>query len=151
MTDFAKGRIDPLIDDNPDTIGTWIRDTDCGRREKIWNCFLYLRGMSARTGLKSVPVDFIVIDEFDEAVRTMIDMAMERMAHSEHREVMKLSNPTLPDYGIDKAFQETDQRFWLLKCDDLRRVHLPGRHLPGLPSRGRRPGHPGLHQVPGRA
>ena len=38
------------------------------------------------------------------------------MAHSEFKEVWKLSNPTLPDYGIDKAFQETDQRYWLLKC-----------------------------------
>lgn len=28
----------------------------------------------------------------------------------------KLSNPTLPDYGIDKAFRETDQRHYLLKC-----------------------------------
>jgi hypothetical protein len=43
-------------------------------------------------------------------------MAMERMAHSQYREVMQLSNPTLPDYGIDKAFQITDQRYWLLKC-----------------------------------
>ena len=33
------------------------------------------------------------------------------------KEVLKLSNPTLPDYGIDKAFQETDQRYWLLKCE----------------------------------
>jgi hypothetical protein len=116
VTDFAKGRIDPLIHDNPDTIGSWIRDTDSAGVKRIWNCFLYLRGMRARTGLKSVPVDFLVVDELDEAVQDMLDMAMERMSHSEHREVMKLSNPTLPDYGIDKAFQETDQRFWLLKC-----------------------------------
>lgn len=40
-----------------------------------------------------------------------------QMGHSEFKEVLKLSNPTLPDYGIDKAFQETDQRFWLLKCE----------------------------------
>jgi len=39
------------------------------------------------------------------------------MSHSEYKEVWKLSNPTLPDYGIDKAFQETDQRHWLLKCE----------------------------------
>ena len=32
------------------------------------------------------------------------------------RKALKLSNPTIPDYGIDKAFQETDQRYWLLKC-----------------------------------
>jgi len=30
--------------------------------------------------------------------------------------VLKLSNPTIPDYGIDAAFQQTDQRYWLLKC-----------------------------------
>jgi phage terminase large subunit GpA-like protein len=53
----------------------------------------------------------------DEAPQNAIDMAMERMAHSEHREVLKLSNPRLPDYGIDKAFQETDQRYWLLKYE----------------------------------
>ena len=59
----------------------------------------------------------IIFDELDEAPQNSVDMAMERMAHSEHREVLKLSNPTLPDYGIDKAFQETDQRYWLLKCE----------------------------------
>lgn len=117
VTDFAKGRIDPLINDNPETIGAWIRDTDSANVKRIWNCFLYLRGMRTRTGLKSVPVDLVCFDELDEAPQDMVDMAMERMAHSEHREVMKLSNPTLPDYGIDKAFQETDQRFWLLKCE----------------------------------
>jgi hypothetical protein len=117
VTDFSKGRIDPLIDENPDTIGKWLRDTDSANVKRIWNSFLYLRGMRSRTGLKSVPVDFIIFDELDEAPQNAIDMAMERMGHSEYREVLKLSNPTLPDYGIDKAFQETDQRYWLLKCE----------------------------------
>ena len=117
VTDFSKGRIDPLIDENPETIGKWIRDTDAANIKRIWNAFLYLRGMKSRVGLKSVPVDFTVFDELDEASQNAVDMAMERMGHSEIREVLKLSNPTLPDYGIDKAFQETDQRYWLLKCD----------------------------------
>lgn len=116
VTDFSKARIDPLIDENPDTIGRWLKDTDAANVKRIWNCFLYLRGMKARTGLKSVPADFIVFDELDEAPQNAVDMAMERMGHSEFKEVLKLSNPTLPDYGIDKAFQETDQRYWLLKC-----------------------------------
>ncbi len=117
VTDFSKGRIDPLIDDNPDTIGKWMKDADSANVKRIWNCFLYLRGMKTRTGLKSVPVDFIIFDELDEAPQNAVDMAMERMGHSEFKEVLKLSNPTLPDYGIDKAFQETDQRYWLLKCE----------------------------------
>ncbi len=114
--DFSKSRISPLIEDNPETIGAWIRDTDAAGIKRIWNSFLYLRGMQSRVGLKSIPVDFIVFDELDEAPQNALDMAMERMAHSEFKKVLKLSNPTLPDYGIDKAFQETDQRYWLLKC-----------------------------------
>lgn len=117
VTDFSKGRIDPLIDDNPESIGKWIRDTDSANIKRIWNAFLYLRGMKSRVGLKSVPIDFTIFDELDEAPQNAIDMAMERMGHSVFKEVLKLSNPTLPDYGVDKAFQETDQRYWLLKCD----------------------------------
>ncbi len=117
VTDFSKGRVDPLIDENPDSIGKWIKDTDSANIKRIWNCFLYLRGMASRTGLKSVPADFIIFDELDEAPQNAVDMAMERMAHSEFKEVFQLSNPTLPDYGIDKAFQETDQQYWLLRCE----------------------------------
>jgi hypothetical protein len=116
VTDFSKGRIDPLIDDNPDTIGKWLRDTDSANVKRIWNSFLYLRGMKSRVGLKSIPADFIVFDELDEAPQNAVDMAMERMGHSEFRKVLKLSNPTLPDYGINKELQQTDQRYWLLKC-----------------------------------
>jgi hypothetical protein len=117
VIDFSKSRIDPLIDDNPDSIGSWIKDTDAAGIKRIWNSFLYLRGMQSRVGLKSIPVDLIIFDELDEAPQNSIDMAMERMAHSEFKEVLKLSNPTLPDYGIDRAFQETDQRYWLLRCE----------------------------------
>ena len=116
VTDFAKGRINPLIEDNPNTIGRWLQDTDSANIKQIWNAFLYLRGMKSRVGLKSVPIDIIVFDELDEAPQNAIDMAMARMAHSEIQETRKLSNPTLPDYGIDKAFQKSDQRYWLLKC-----------------------------------
>lgn len=117
VTDFSKGRIDPLIDENPDTIGKWLKDTDAANIKRIWNAFLYLRGMKSRVGLKSIPVDLTIFDELDEAPQNSIDMATERMAHSEFKEILKLSNPTLPDYGIDKAFQETDQCYWLLKCE----------------------------------
>ena len=103
----------------PEAIGECAPEVITSIRQKlrqIWNCFLYLRGMKSRVGLKSIPVDFLVFDEMDEASPAAVHMAMERMSHSEFREVLKLSNPTLPDYGIDKAFQETGQRFWHVKC-----------------------------------
>jgi hypothetical protein len=116
VIDFSKGRVSPLIDDNPETLGKWIKETDAAGIKQIHNCFVYFRGMKSRSQLKSVPVDMLIADELDEASPMSLDMAMERMSHSEHKEVLKLSNPTIPDYGIDAAFQQTDQRYWLLKC-----------------------------------
>ena len=114
--DFSKSRVTPLIQDNPDTIGTWIRETDSAGLKQLWNGFLFLRGMRSRAGLKSVPIDFLVCDELDESPQASLKLAFERMAHSIHKEILMLSNPTLPDFGINKEFQQTDQRFWLLKC-----------------------------------
>jgi len=116
VLDFSKGRISPLIEENEE-IARMVRDTDSAGIKAIGKGFLYLRGMKSRIGLKSIPADFIIFDELDEAPQNAVDMAIERMSHSEYKEVLKLSNPTLPDYGIDKAFQETDQRHWLLKCE----------------------------------
>lgn len=116
VSDFSKARIDPLVSENPDTIGQWIKDTDATNIKRIWNCFLYLRGMKSRVGLKSVPADFIVYDELDEASQNMVDMADERMSHSIYKEKLMLSNPTLPDYGIHKQFLLSDQKYFLLRC-----------------------------------
>jgi hypothetical protein len=54
VTEFAKGRIDTLIEDNPDTLGRWLQETDSANIKQIWNCFRYLRGMKSRVGLKSI-------------------------------------------------------------------------------------------------
>jgi hypothetical protein len=116
VTDLSKTRLSPLIEDNPETIGSWLRETDSANVKKIWNSFLYLRGMKSRVALKSVPVDFEVFDELDEAPQNAVDMALERMAHSDTGDLLFLSNPTLPDYGIDRLFQSTDQQYFLLKC-----------------------------------
>jgi hypothetical protein len=116
VLDFSRARVSPLINENLETIGAWIRNTDSAGLKEVWNAFLYLRGMQSAIGLKSIPIDFLVVDESDEAPQNALDKAYERMAHSEFKEVHMLSNPTLPDYGIDKAFQETDQHYWLLRC-----------------------------------
>ena len=116
VTDLSKTRLDPLIEDNPDTIGQWMHDTNAANVKKIWKCNLVLRGMRSRIGMKGQPIDFLIFDELDEAPPKSVDMILERMAHSEAGDLLFLSNPTLPDYGIDKLFQLSDQNYWLLKC-----------------------------------
>ncbi len=119
VSEFSKGRVAPLIQDNPDTIGSWVHEssTETTNMKYIWNTFIYFRGMRSRVGMKSTPGDFIIVDELDEASDKFEFWLKMRMAHSEQKFMHKLSNPTLPDFGIDKEFQTTDQRFFLLKCE----------------------------------
>ncbi len=116
VSELSKGKIDTIFKQNPDTIGKWLQETDTANVKKIWNTVVYFRGMKSKVSLKSVTVDRVIYDELDEAPQNMVKMAMHRMAHSEFKRVLQLSNPTLPDYGIDLAYQETDQRKFLIKC-----------------------------------
>ena len=88
---------------------------------------LYLRGARATgkiegikktsSSLKGIPVDRIVFDEVDEMDPAMIDLALERLSHSKVKEEAYLSTPSIPDFGIDKLYNEADQRVWMISCE----------------------------------
>lgn len=125
VTDFSKGRFQTLISENP-CIGSHVSDTDAANIKKIGKSMLYLRGAKSSgliedtketsSQLKSVPVDKVITDEVDEMSPAMVAMAMERMSHSTIQERVSISTPTIPGYGIDKLYEESDQRVWMIKC-----------------------------------
>jgi hypothetical protein len=57
-----------------------------------------------------------VFDELDEMEPKMIELAKHRVMHSEVKELMYLGTPTIPDYGADKMYKESDMRVWMLEC-----------------------------------
>ena len=114
--DFSRSRVGPLVERNPDTIGKYVVETDSVALKRVRGKNLLFRGTKSTEGLRSDPVDFVVYDEFDLFPAGIDAVARERMAHSDHKWEHFLSNPTLPEYGIDRLYQLTDQRRWLLKC-----------------------------------
>jgi len=125
VSDFSVARFKPLINYNP-VIAAAVRDTDRTHVKKIGPSTLYLRGARATSqidgfkksssSLKSIPVDRIVFDEVDEMQPSMIDLAKQRLAHSKVKEEMYVSTPSIPDFGVDKLYQQSDQRVWEVKC-----------------------------------
>jgi hypothetical protein len=126
VSDFSKGRFTPLIADNPEMIGAYVRDTDAAGIKRIGNAMLYLRGARTTTkieGLKkdasklrTIPVDKVVYDERDLMEHEMVTMALERMEHSVVKEEVHISTPSIPDYGIDAEYEASDQRVWFIRC-----------------------------------
>lgn len=126
VSDFSKGRFGPLLADNYEAIGKYVKDTDSTSIKKIGRALLYLRGARATqkvdgvksdsSKLRSIGVDKVVFDEYDLMDPKMVDMALVRFDYSNVKEEVYLSTPTIPDWGIDKKFQESDQQHWMIKC-----------------------------------
>jgi hypothetical protein len=146
VQDFSRARFNTLIDNNPETIGRFVRNTDAVNIKQVQSAMLYLRGAKSTrqieglrktsSKLKSIPVDRIVFDERDEMDQAMIDMALERVSHSSVKEIEELSTPTVPDYGIDRAYALSDQRVWMIKCDGCGRSHCLEVEFPKCLARG---------------
>ena len=126
VSDFSKARWKSLILNNPKTIGKYVTNTDAVNLKQIGNAFLYLRGarLSQKIAnlekesakLRSFSADLMVYDEYDLMSEKAIEKARGRMGASKVKEESYLSNPTIPGYGIDKLYQNSDQCLWMIKC-----------------------------------
>ncbi len=139
VTDFSAARFKPLITENPYAIGRYVRDTNRENLKKVGGGLIYFRsGFVAGATLKSIPVDKVDFDEFDEMSMAARGLAIKRMARSEVQKETYLANPTLPDYGVDKIYEEeSDRRTWEIKCSKCGKHSSLERYFP--------PGEPGKH------
>jgi len=128
VRDFSKSFFNPLIQNNPATIGNYVRDTDTASLKKVRDAFLYLRGgrLSQKLGESDEDtssktagfyVDRVVYDETDFMDASVIEKLKGAMYHSPIKEEVYLGNPSHEDYGIDSIFKQSDQRYWFRKCD----------------------------------
>jgi hypothetical protein len=120
--EFSRDRFAPAVAESA-YLTSIVRDTDTAGLKQIGEGSIYFRGTRSRTRMKSVPGDFLVFDELDEMVPANVELARKRLGHSEYGWELAVSTPSMPGYGIDAAFQETDQRHWLLRCDGCSTWH----------------------------
>ena len=60
--------------------------------------------------------DTLIIDEFDQCDRDNLAKGYDRLRASPNPKFFRLGNPTLPNIGVCKLFDESDQRLWHFKC-----------------------------------
>lgn len=121
VRDFGDDRLDPLINNNDYLRGRVQESKEEGGvynkgLKQIGHSTAYFRGMEKLGKVKTIDLDLEYLDELDEANQKHVQFAKDRLMHSPLQWKVELSQPSLPDFGIDKSFADSDQRFWLLKC-----------------------------------
>jgi len=74
-------------------------------------------GSNTETAFIGHQIDDIIIDEIDMCAQQFIPMAEERQAQSDDKYMVKVGNPTLLNFGIDKEYNKSDKKKWFLKAE----------------------------------
>jgi hypothetical protein len=78
--------------------------------------FIYFRGATSPTQITSVPADTIFVDELDRMPVENIPYFDKRLEHSKRKWQRWASTPTVPNFGIDAKYQESDKNEFNLTC-----------------------------------
>ena len=114
-TDFSSSRFDVALELSP-TLANLFSDVRNVGHKRAGTANLYVRGSRSRSGLKSIPVGFIIFDELDEMEQDNIPLAMERMSGQRNAQDFKLSTPTVDDFGINRYFKDSTQEHFFFPC-----------------------------------
>lgn len=122
---FAKTRIDPVIAGSKVMRGNIHRTNDNNEVKQFGDSFMYIRGAASSNAPISIPADHLIHDEVDFSDQEVLGQYQSRITHSKWRRTTKLSTPTLPNFGIHRAFQETRRHFNFCKCHHCNHYFIP--------------------------
>lgn len=88
--------------------------------KRIGNGWMHLRGSNSKAGAQSVAAQAVVFDEYDHLDPSNLPQIERRISGAKQigraPKIRRLGNPTVPDMGIDLAFQGSDRRYWHVRC-----------------------------------
>ena len=116
--DFSTARIKPVID-RSDYLCCRQRSTDPHNKGLmgLGDGLVYFRGSEARRGLDSVDADYVVFDEYDTLAHQNIPDAERRVTGPLSAGLIRrVGVPSIPDWGIARLYDQSDQRRWHVKC-----------------------------------
>lgn len=143
MRKFVQSRFNVVLKKNPLTLGRLVKDTDTTYYKRVGegNLFMDGGGLDRRIeGLQAesmtfrgTQVDMAVVDELDmfDNANEVIASALTSMMNSDVKSIHALSNPSIPNYGIDKLFQQSNQMWWYRQCR-CGELTSPDKEFPNL-------------------
>ncbi len=129
---FSQARFAEIVSTSPD-IARMVMVTDQTKTQKqvfqarmkmLNGCVVYFQGRQGEKQVISIDTNVVFIDERDfDKDDTNIAMLQGRVGHdfvfcTEHTKglIEEYSTPSMPGFGIDKIFSDSDQRYFHITC-----------------------------------
>lgn len=115
VKEFVGGKTNRLIANNP-IFQEWTADKDSIESKRVGSSQIYFRGTWTERAAIAIPADLYISDETDRSKQEIVAQYISRLQHSQYGWRWYFSNPSAPGVGVDKVWQESDQKHWFLKC-----------------------------------
>lgn len=120
---FVGGKVNRIIAQNPILL-EWTKDKDSVEQKQVGNNFIHFRGTWTQKAAIMIPSDLNIYDEIDASKQDVIEQYATRLQHSKYRWEWVFSHPSASGFGVDRFWQKSDQKHWLIKCKDGHEQYL---------------------------
>lgn len=121
--DFVIPKVNPIIANNPFIKNIIATDSLTLKEVKtpMGNRFIYYRGSYEQNEAVSISANILIEDEYDRSDVKVLETYRSRLDDSlrDRPELgweWQFSNPTIPGKGVDRLYQESTQKQWVVKC-----------------------------------
>lgn len=119
---FVPDKVDGIIKANPSIQITGKNEVE---QKQIGKSFIYYKGTFTEKEAIMLTSDRNIYDEVDKSNAEVIRDYRSRLGASKIREEIYISTPTIPNFGIDVLWEQSDQKHWRFNCPKCNfRQHL---------------------------
>lgn len=111
---FSGGKTNKMIMHNPVLQG-WTKDKDSIEQKQFGESTIYYQGSWSANAALSFTAKKLVVDEYDRCKQEIVEMYHSRLQSTANPKKAFFSNPSIPDFGIDKIYKESDMKKWHIK------------------------------------
>jgi hypothetical protein len=113
--EFVTPKVNPMIERNP-VIKAMVQNTNSTSLKQVGDRFIYFRGSFHEGEAISTTADLVVADEYDRSDQQVLTVYQSRLQASDWGWFWRFSNPSLPGFGVDELYQDSDQQHWFIRC-----------------------------------
>lgn len=115
---FVPSKVNEIIKRNPSVKkGMANKEVNAIAQKQFGKGFLYFKGTKSESDTLMLTSDVNNYDEYDKSDMSAINAYASRQEGADSKKKERwVSTPTVPDYGIDAKFKESDQKHWRFKC-----------------------------------
>jgi len=108
---FSGGKTNKIIAQNP-IFASWTKDKDSVEQKQFGSNTIYYRGSWTQRAALSFTAKKLVVDEYDRCKQDIVEQYDSRLQSVADPKKAFFSNPSIPDFGIDKIYKQSDQKKW---------------------------------------